>query len=199
MPESIGGFANITVTDCQITNTKMSGIALYTVDGGDLRDVTISNITMDGVIVPISIRLGSRLKTFREGEQPRTAPGKLTNITIKNVTAKNIEQIGMLINGVPGFPVEALTLENIQLELPGGGTAEAAKEILPEKETAYPEFDMFGKIMPAYGIYARHVNGLNLKGVRITTLKPDARPATILMDVNNLMLTDFASEATKAP
>ncbi len=197
--ESIGGFANITVTDCQITNTKMSGIALYTVDGGDLRDVTISNITMDGVIVPISIRLGSRLKTFREGEQPRTAPGKLTNITIKNVTAKNIEQIGMLINGVPGFPVEALTLENIQLELPGGGTAEAAKEILPEKETAYPEFDMFGKIMPAYGIYARHVNGLNLKGVRITTLKPDARPATILMDVNNLMLTDFASEATKAP
>ncbi len=138
--ESIGGFANISISDCQITNTKMAGIALYAVDGGDLRDVTISNITMDGVIVPISIRLGSRLKTFREGEQARLVPGKLSNITIKNVTAKNIEMIGLLINGVPGSPVEALTLENIQLELPGGGTAEAAKIKLPEKETAYPEF-----------------------------------------------------------
>jgi len=197
--ESIGGFANISVSDCQITNTKMAGIALYAVDGGDLRDVTISNITMDGVIVPISIRLGARLKTFREGEQPRLAPGKLTNITIKNVTAKNIEMIGLLINGVPGYPVQALTLENIQLELPGGGTAAAAKLVLAEKETAYPEFDMFGKTMPAYGIYARHVNGLNLQGVRITTLKADARPATVLTDVTNLTQTDFASEAVKAP
>jgi len=197
--ESIGGFSNISVSNCTITNTKMAGIALYEVDGADLSNVMVSDITMDGVIIPISIRLGSRLKTFREGDQARPNPGKLSDVMIKNVTAKNIEMIGMLINGIPGFPVENLNLENIQLELPGGGTAEAAKIQLPEKESAYPEFDMFGKTMPAYGIYARHVNGLKLQGVRITSLQPDARPATVFMDVNNMTQADFTSASTKTP
>ena len=192
--ESIGGFTDISVSRCQITNTKMAGIALYEVDGADLRNVTISDIAMDGVIVPISIRLGARLKTFREGDQPRPTPGKLRDVTIRNVSAKNIEMIGMLINGVPGFPVEALTLENVQLELPGGGTAEAAKIQLAEKEKAYPEFDTFGKTMPAYGIYVRHVRGVKFLNVRTTLLKPDARPATALIDVTDLTPTQFGTE-----
>jgi parallel beta-helix repeat protein len=190
--ESIGGFENISVSNCQISNTQMAGIALYTVDGGDLRNVTISDVTMDGVIVPISIRLGSRLKTFREGEQPRATPGKLRDITIKNVSAKNISMIGMLINGIPSHPIEAISMENIQLEVPGGGTEEAAKVRLAEKEAAYPEFDMFGKTMPAYGIYARHVRGIKLQNVRITPVKPDARPATVLIDVEDMTPADFA-------
>ena len=190
--ESIGGFENISVTDCQITNTRMAGIALYEVDGADLRNVTISGITMDGVVLPISIRLGARLKTFREGDQPRPTPGKLRDVTIKNVSAKNIEMIGMLINGVPGFPVEALTLKNIQFELPGGGTAEDAKIQLPEKEKAYPEFSMFGKVLPAYSIYARHVRGVTFKNVRTTVKTPDARPARVFVDVEGVTPADFA-------
>jgi len=51
----------------------------------------------------------------------------------------------MLINGIPGHPVENLTLENIDLALPGGGTAEDAQLQLPEKESAYPEWNMFGR------------------------------------------------------
>lgn len=194
--ESIGGFEDITISDCQITNTKMSGIALYEVDGADLRHVTISDVTMDGVIVPISIRLGARLKTFRAGEQPRPGPGHLRDVTIRNVRAKNIELIGMLINGVPGHPVEALSLENIQLELPGGGTAEAAKVQLPEREAAYPEFDTFGKIMPAAGIYARHVRGVRFQNVRLTLLKPDARPTTVFVDVEDATPANFSGRAS---
>ena len=185
--ESIGGFENISISNCQITHTQMAGIAMYAVDGGDLRDVTISDITMDGVVVPISIRLGSRLKTFREGDIARPAAGKLRDVTIKNVSAKNVEMIGMLINGVPGHPVEALTLENIQIELPGGGTGEDARATLPEKESAYPEFNTFGKTMPAYGSYARHVRGMKLQNVQTTLLKPDGRPATVFVDVEDVM------------
>jgi parallel beta-helix repeat protein len=190
--ESIGGFENIAISNCQISDTRMAGIALYAVDGGDLRNVTISDVTMDGVIVPISIRLGARLKAFREGEKPNASPGKLRDVTIKNVSAKNVEMIGMLINGVPGHPVEALTLENIQISLPGGGTAEDAKVQLPEKESAYPEFNTFGKSMPASGIYARHVRGIKLNDVRTALLKPDARPATVFIDVEDVTPPDFA-------
>jgi polygalacturonase len=191
--ESIGGFENISVSDCQITNTKMSGIALYEVDGADLRNVTISNVTMDGVTLPISIRLGARLKTFREGDQPKPAPGQLRDVTIKNVSAKNIEMIGMLINGVPGHPVENLTLENIQLELPGGGTGADAKIELPEKEATYPEWNMFGKVMPASGVYARHVRDVTFKNVQARVLKDDARPPVVLIDAKGVTPADFAT------
>jgi hypothetical protein len=159
----------------------MSGIALYSVDGSHLHDVTISDITMEGVTVPISIRLGARLRTFRPGDQARP-PGVLRNITIKNLRVTGARQIGLLINGIPGHPVESLTLENIRIELAGGGTAADAQVQLAENEAKYPEYNMFGKVMPAYGIYARHVRGLTLTNVQTTVVKPDARPATVLID-----------------
>jgi polygalacturonase len=181
--ESIGGFSDITVKNCRITDTDMAGIALYEVDGADLTRVTISDVTMDNVMVPISVRLGARLKTFREGDQPRPAPGHITDVTIKNVSATNTRLIAILMNGVPGHPIENLTLDNVTLQVPGGGTAEQAKIELPEKEAAYPEYDMFGKTLPASGMYLRHVKNLTLKNLTITPLKPDARPEKILIDV----------------
>ena len=153
--EAIGGFENINISDCQITDTKMAGIALYAVDGGDLRDVIISDITINGVVVPISIRL----------------------------------------NGIPGHPVKALTLDNIHIELSGGATAEAAKVELPENEKNYPEFDMFGKTIPAYGIYARHVRGIKFENVKFKLHKADARPATVFVDVEDVTPANFATES----
>jgi polygalacturonase len=195
--ESFGGFDNISVSHCAIVNTDMAGIALYTVDGGSLRHVTIADITMDGVTVPISIRRGARLKTFREGDQPRAAPGQLSDVTIRNVDAKNIGMVGMLINGVPGYPVERLTLENIRLQLPGGGKAEAANIQLPEKEAAYPEFSMFGRTMPAYAIYARHIRDVKFENVQTSTAQADARPAKIFIDAEAVMPAAFAAAAAK--
>jgi polygalacturonase len=187
--ESYGGFEDIAISDCVITNTDMAGIALYTVDGGDLRHVAISGVTMDGVAVPISIRRGARFKTFRAGDRPKTAPGKLSDVVIKDVSAKNVRMVGMLINGVPGYPVEKLTLENVRLELPGGGTAQAAATHLPEKEAAYPEFDMFGKTISAYGIYLRHARAIRFLNVKSSTARPDARPAEVLVDVEGVVRT----------
>ncbi len=141
----------------------------------------------------------SRLKTFREGNLSKVSAGKLCDVTIRNVDAKNIGLIGMLINGVPGHPVENLTLENIHLELPGGGTAKAKTIQLPEKESAYPEFEMFGKTMPAYGIYARHVCGLKFQNVRATLLRPDARPAMVTIDVADMTPANLAVEPSHSP
>jgi hypothetical protein len=122
----------------------MAGIALYCVDGAQLHDVTIAGITMDGVAVPISLRLGARLKTFRAGDTPKP-PGTLRDITIKDVRATGARQIGLLINGIPGHPVENLTLEDIRDRTwPAAGTADAQVQ-LPEKEAAYPEYSMFGR------------------------------------------------------
>ena len=55
--ESLGDFEHINISDCDLRDIGMAGIALYTVDGGNLHDVTVADITMDTVAVPISIRL----------------------------------------------------------------------------------------------------------------------------------------------
>jgi polygalacturonase len=188
--ESLGDFDKISLTDSQIYNTGMSGIALYAVDGANLHDVTVSNVTMDGVTVPISIRLGARLKTFRPGDVAKPV-GQLHDITIKNVQVKGAKQIGMLMNGVPGHPIKDITLENITIELPGGGKAEDATIQLAEKPAAYPEYNMFGKVMPAYGIYLRHAQGVSFKNVHTTVLKPDARPTMVLIDAVDVTPAGF--------
>src|SRR5262249_35844317 len=72
---------------------------------------------------------------------------------------------------------------DVRVAYQGGGTAADAALEPPEKETEYPEPDMFGNI-PAYGLYARHVNGLAARDVHFTLDKPDARPALRFDDVN---------------
>jgi hypothetical protein len=88
--------------------------------------------------------------------------------------------------------VKNLALKNIQIELAGGGSLADAGVQLPEKEKAYPEYNMFGKVLPAYGIYARHVRGITFKNVRTTVKNPDARPAKIFIDVEGVTPAGFA-------
>jgi len=163
-----------------------------------LQNVSLDGITMNGVTVPVSVRLGARLKTFRAGDQPKP-PGSLRDVTIRNLRVTGARQIGLLINGITNHPVENLTLENIQIELAGGGKLADAQIQLPEKESAYPEYSMFGRVMPAYGIYARHVRGITFKNVQTTVKNPDARPAKIFVDVEGVSPADFAPAAAATP
>lgn len=195
--ESLGDFERISVTNCQLHDVGLSGIALNSVDGAHLRDVTIADISMDGVSVPVFMRLGARLKTFRPGDRPKT-PGTLRDVTIKNVDAKGVRHIGVLISGIPDHPVETLTLENIHAEMAGGGKLAETQAPLPEKASAYPEYTMFGRSLPAYGIYARHLRGVTFKNVAMTVAKPDARPCVVFVDVAGVTPADFAPGSAAA-
>ena len=190
--ESLGDFENIQISQCEIRKARLAGIALYSVDGSHLHDVTLDHITMDNVGVPVSVRLGSRLKTFRPGDFPKP-PGSLFNIIIKNVQATNAQNIGILINGIPGHPVANLNLENIQIEMTSGGKAQDATMQLPENEAAYPDIGMFGHAIPAYGFYLRHASGITLTNVIISSKRADQRPVMMCWDVDGLTLDGFTA------
>ena len=82
--ESNGGFKNITVSNCVFDGCQ--GLALETVDGALLEDVTIANITMrDIVSAPIFLRLGSRLR----GPAESTKTGTLQRVTLSNIVCSN--------------------------------------------------------------------------------------------------------------
>jgi polygalacturonase len=189
--ESLGDFTNIQASNCQMHDIGMAGIALYDVDGAELHDVKLTDLDMAGVSVPISIRLGARLKTFRPGDQPRLV-GTLRDVTIENLHAVDAKQIGLLISGIPNHPIESLHLKNIDITLAGGGKAEDSQLDLPEKESAYPEYNMFGNIMPAFGVYLRHVNGVTCDHVTLSVATPDGRPAVDLVDVQGVTAGDFS-------
>ncbi|MDP9173975.1 MAG: glycosyl hydrolase family 28 protein [Planctomycetota bacterium] len=188
--ETIGDFEAIHISHCQVRDIGMSGIAVYSVDGAQIHDVKVNDITMDGVMIPISVRLGARLKTFRAGDVARP-PGTIRDVTIQNVRATGAKRIGLLINGVPGHPIESLTLENIKIEVVGGGKPEDAKVQLAENEATYPEVKMFGAVMPVYGLYVRHIDGIVFKDVTLSAARPDPRPAASFIDAKSLTPADF--------
>ncbi|HSL22443.1 MAG TPA: glycoside hydrolase family 28 protein [Vicinamibacterales bacterium] len=176
--ESNGGFKNITISNVVFDYSR--GLALETVDGGLLEDVTITNLTMRDVVnPPIFVRLGNRAR----GPKETTAVGKLRRVQISNVVAYNAEpRYASIISGIPGHDIEDVTLSNIRIHYKGGGTAAQAALAPPENETAYPEPVMFGE-MPAYGFFIRHVSGLEMRNVRVGFAADDLRPAFVLNDV----------------
>jgi hypothetical protein len=58
---------------------------------------------------------------------------------------------------------------------------------VPEQESEYPEFSMFGEL-PAWAFYVRHVNGLVMKNIIVKAEAPDYRPAFVFDDVQSLQL-----------
>jgi len=77
--ESNGGFKNIAISNCIFEDC--GGLAIETVDGGVIEDVTIDNIAMRNIVnSPIFIRLGNRA---RGPEEP--LPGFIRRINISNI------------------------------------------------------------------------------------------------------------------
>jgi len=177
--ESNGDFKNIAITNCVFDGSR--GIAIESVDGSHIEDVAISNITMRHVAnSPIFIRLGSRL---RGPDHPPV--GTIRRITIDNLVASDADwDLGSVISGIPGHPIEDLRFSNLRIVQQGGGPPELGERAPPEEERSYPEPSMFGQ-MPSYGFFFRHVRGLEMHQVKVDFAQPEARPAIVLADVQD--------------
>lgn len=186
--ESNGGFKNITISNIVFDHCR--GLALETVDGGPIEDITVSNVTMrDVVTAPIFLRLGARMRG------PAGAPaGVLRRVQISNVVVYNAEpRYASIIAGLPGHPVEDVRLSDIRILYKGGGTRAQAALEPPERETNYPEPSMFGEL-PAYGFFIRHARGVELSNVEVGFMSEDLRPAFHLEDVRGANFRGVAAQ-----
>lgn len=181
--ESNGGFRKITISNCVFERSR--GIALETVDGGALEDVNISDLVMREITTaPIFLRVGARMRG-PEGAKI----GGMRRVRLSNITVYDADpDYSSIIAGLPGSPIEDVELSNIRIVSAGGGTAGQAARELPENERAYPEPSMFG-VTPSHGFYIRHATGLRLRDVRCTTLAPDARPAFVVDQAEDLVFS----------
>ncbi|MBK7103744.1 MAG: glycoside hydrolase family 28 protein [Ignavibacteriae bacterium] len=201
---SAGGFKKVTINNIKVFDTFRSAIALESVDGGIIEDISIKNIRAYNTRNAIFIKLGKRNKDEKVGI--------LRNVKIKDlkvhipfdVPDKNYEIRGpelpffhnpfpSSITGYKDCYVENVTLEDIEIIYPGKGNNGLANIPLsrlsdvPENESEYPEFHMFGEL-PSWAFYIRHVKNLKMKNIYVVAENPDYRPAFVFDDVKKLAL-----------
>jgi len=200
--ESGGGFKNITAQKCTICSPRdskvtygrqrgLAGIALEIVDGGQMDNVRVSDVTIEGVTAPIFLRLGNRGRKYAS-QTPGI--GTLRNVRLSRIAARKCSPVGCAIAGLPDHPIEDVLIEDVCLEFEGGESREATGRKIPERPDAYPESTMFGTL-PAYGFYCRHVKGLTLRNVSLATAEPDGRHALFLDDAQEVLLDRFVAKA----
>jgi polygalacturonase len=189
--ESSGGFRNCTVANC--TFRCCHGLALEEVDGGIFENIAINNLTMiDVADYAIYLTTGKRNR----------APDVKTNSRMKNILISNViadgvgRMSGIQIMGLPEQPVEGVRLENIRLTSNGGGTANAAAINPKELGQGYPEPGRIGTL-PAYGIFARHVKGLELANIHVNFRTNDLRPAASFADIQGLEIDNFKPQVAE--
>lgn len=101
-------------------------------------------------------------------------------------------QISSTVCGLRGYPLENISFKDISLVL-DGGVKEYPKEV-PEETQSYPEVYVYGRILPAKGIYFRYIDGLTIENFTVSTYREDAREPFVFENVRDLTLQDRKKE-----
>lgn len=187
-----GGFENITFSNSVIYNNAgdfkdrvISGVALEVVDGGWIDGVVVNGIQMQRTRTPIFIRLGNRRRPF---DYPQHG---LRGVSIENIHASEA-LLASSITGLKGAEVQDVTLSSIRIDNVLPCRPEWVGVAVPEKEKDYPEARMFG-MLPASGLYVRHVRGLRLNDISFSATNGEARPTVIFDDVVGARVSGLAA------
>lgn len=178
--ESNGGYRNITISNC--TCMWSSGLAFEEVDQGRMENIVVDNISMSHVHhYPIYITTGCR----NRGPKERTDVSSARDISINNVIADDCDSLAsIIITGMEGYPIRNVSLSNIRIQYRGGG--KKVTKPYREQGTNYPEPRWAGPT-PAYGLFARHADGIRLHNVQFELMRQDERPDIVLEDVKNFV------------
>ncbi len=191
--ESTGGFKNITINNCVFE--RCQGLALETVDGAHLEDVTISNLSMRHISsAPIYLRLGRRMRV------PAGYPiGVLRRVALSNITCNGANpRLCSILSGIPGHAIEDVRMNDILITHAADPVVADARIIPPERERGYPGPGKMGP-MPAHGFYIRHVRGLAMSNIEIQADRHERRPAWVLQDVDDASFFHVRARPTQPP
>lgn len=216
--ETNGGFRNIYISRIVVKPSAdqqekffgqwigSSALSLEIVDGGVMENISVSNMTVEGTESPIFVRLGNRGRGYRlrdgqgtlsgHGNEdtikeliPIDHVGSINGIRIENIQIRHAGAVGCSITGLPGYPVENVSVTNLTLHHKGGVTqAEMAKineAVKDEKEKEYPEATMWGNL-PAKGFFVRHARNISFENVQVVTDEADVRPVFVREDDSSL-------------
>ena len=153
---------------------------------GKIRNITLENITAKGPYEPYEV-IAWNYFSYKDGDTYQEpwnfGIAESFNDGEDNMTKDSAWQMTSNICGLPESPLENITLRNIKLQL-DGGVKECKREVPEEPICDYPEVFVYGRILPAKGIYFRHINGLTLENCTAETYREDCREEFLFDSVN---------------
>jgi hypothetical protein len=173
---TLGGIPDSLITSNG--NYASSGITLATVDGGNIENILISNVSINQVQCPIFINIGKRLRLLPEWK--KTSAGYLKNIVIENIDGQRNTQQGSFISGIQSLPVENILIRNMNVNMNNVADSVFAGLPVNYKESSYPDagnYSLDG--LPGYGFFVRYAKNISLENISIKTTKPDGRPCFV--------------------
>jgi len=192
--ETSGDFENITISNCEISNIPVySGLAIMTVDGGIMKNISINNIVMDNVNIPFMIRLGNRARPYKAGI-PTPESGSIENISINNVVVTNAGQTSH-ITGLLKKKIKNISFKNINVQYQNKYERKPlAYNKVPLNETMYPSGQLYGNNLPASAFYFRDIDGLSIDSLIINIPKADTRVTAVFDRVDSLQCSNSQSK-----
>ena len=154
---------------------------------GEIKNVVIENVTAQGPYEPYEVVAWNYASYIRNDfYQEPWVFGKAESFDDTNDgnTAESAWQMTCNVCGLQGKPLKNIVLRNIHMRLDGG--VESYSKEVPEEAQDYPEVYVYGRILPAKGIYFRYVDGLRIENVTVETNRPDAREEFVFDKVNDL-------------
>lgn len=154
---------------------------------GKIRNITLENITAKGPYEPYEV-IAWNYFSYKDGDTYQEpwnfGIAESFNDGEDNMTKDSAWQMTSNICGLPESPLENITLRNIKLQL-DGGVKWVQREVPEEPICDYPEVFVYGRILPAKGIYFRHINGLTLENCTAETYREDCREEFVFDSVKN--------------
>ncbi len=192
--ESNGGFRNVSISNCVFDHSR--GLALESADGALLEDIVVSNITMrECPDTPLFLRLCARMRGPADAKI-----GTLRRVKISNINSYNSTGLyPAIIAGIPGSLIEDVSLTDIYFHKVGGADKSIADSTPDEQVHGYPDPTRFPTMLPAHGLFLRHVRNLEMTNIEFRLDTADARPAIWAHDVNGLDIFRMKTLAASGP
>ena len=188
---SMGPFTHVTFQDCTLRNVSHSAMAIESVDGSAVSDITFQRIHFSACQNAIFIGLGKRRGT---------TVGSVNGVTFRDITGSSMADTrgcpisGCVTNGIR-YNVENIRFDNVNISFKGG--LDAVPGTPPEYAGQYPENTMWDNL-PAYGYYLRHARNIVFTNCTTSAAMPDARPWIATNDVTQLAVSSAMKRLSRA-
>ena len=212
--ETNGGFYNIDIRDIDIRDARITALCVESVDGAIVDGITFKNIRIRNAGAAFFVHVGKRMRGPEGREVGRISNVHFENIEADGPYVphtiipwnykhyvdrdyiqypwdftsvhKNGEPCTSNVCGLPESILENITFKNIKLKVEGGITE--WNPVVPDIAPPYPEVYVYGKTLPAKGIFFRYVNGLTLENFTVESYKKDGREDFVFEKVENLTI-----------
>jgi polygalacturonase len=187
---SSGDIEDVVVSNCTMRDMGCSGFKIQSTEGGAIRNMSFSNIVLRNVPRPVFLTLNH----FHIGKDaPQTPPrtGRISGLAFRSFRIRNdaLPQSpsacfeALVGIGTPGHRIDDIVFDGIDFVAAGGAASGEVQQ--PEMENVRPEFFVWREHLPAWAVYLRHVEQVEMRNCRFHAITPDARPQAYAEDAVN--------------